>query len=185
MHPEQRRRVNLTAIHLDLTERTVSFQAGEETVGKVTLAPQGIIFEAFPTVDELPHLADEAEVVTGELVASEEATNQESRVEREGRVTLSGRLKTKPRAGKPDRRGNPTAWARFAAHVEGEDGPHLYSATFHRHTAKIALGLERDAALTVEGYAHPSRDPAGTRLDTLSVVNLVAYPGQGDGETEP
>ena len=181
--------VVLTGIHLDLTERSVTFEAGAEVVGKLTLAAEGILFEAHPGRDAISAAAG-AEVVAGELVDGESSAStptadrpehgkQAAHAELEGRVTLAGRLKTKPREGKPDRRGNPTAWARFAAHVEGEDGPHLYSATFHRHTAPIALTLEKDAPLTVDGYAHPSRDPSSTRLDTLSVVNLVAYPGKG------
>ena len=188
----QRGRVVLTGIHLDLTEHSVTFEAGEQVVGKLTLAAEGILFEAHPGRDAISAAAG-AEVVAGELVDGESSAStpaedrpeqpehgeQAAHAELEGRVTLAGRLKTKPREGKPDRRGNPTAWARFAAHVEGEDGPHLYSATFHRHTAAIALTLDKDAPLTVDGYAHPSRDPAGTRLDTLSVVNLVAYPGKG------
>lgn len=44
----------------------------------------------------------------------------------------------------------------FAAHVEGEQGPHDLIASFHRHTARIALGLGRDGQITVEAYAHPS-----------------------------
>ncbi len=165
----------LTSIHLDLTEYSISFQVGEETVGKLILAPEGILFEAHPSSVGMPA---STEVVPGELVGPEISASTEQRVEHEGRVTLSGRLKTKPREGKPDRRGNPTAWARFAAHVEGEDGPHVYSATFHRHTARIALTLGRNDPVTIEGYAHPSRDPSGTRLDTLSVINLAAYPGK-------
>ena len=193
-----RGRVVLTGIRLDLTERSIAFEAGAEVVGKLTLAPEGILFEAPPPAGSFLEPGAAAEVVTGELVDDETPTTtagedrpeqpepgeQSPRTELEGRVTLAGRLKTTPREGKPDRRGNPTAWARFAAHVEGEDGPHLYSATFHRHTAAIALTLEKDAPITVDGYAHPSRDPAGTRLDTLSVVNLVAYPGKGKRAAE-
>ena len=183
-------RVALTGIRLDLAARSVSFEAGEQVVGKLTLAPEGILFEAHPSLGSILQAGESAAVVAGELLDGEtpatipvedgpEQGEQTARAEMEGRVTLAGRLKTKPREGKPDRRGNATAWARFAAHVEGEEGPHLYSATFHRHTAAIALSLDKDTPVTVDGYAHQSRDPAGTRLDTLSVVNLVAYPGKG------
>jgi len=48
--------------------------------------------------------------------------------------------------------------------------------TFHRHTARIALGLAADAQLTVEGYPHVSENPQ--RSDTFSVINIVAYPGK-------
>jgi len=194
----QRERVVLTGIRLDLTEHSVTFEAGVEVVGKLTLVPEGILFEAHPPAGSLIGSGVATDVVAGEVVESEtsasapaanrsespESGEQTPRAEQEGRVTLTGRLKTKPREGKPDRRGNATAWARFAAHVDGEEGPHLYSATFHRHTAAIALTLEKDAPITVDGYAHPSPDPASTRLDTLSVVNLVAYPGKGQRTQE-
>src|SRR5205809_507993 len=104
-----------------------------------------------------------------------------SKEKKEAPLTLTGRLKTQPRDGRPDAKGNPTAWARLAVHEEGRDDAHLYSATFHRHTARIALSLTKDAQVTVQGYAHTSDDPR--RMDTLSVVNLVAYPGKPDKGT--
>jgi hypothetical protein len=54
----------------------------------------------------------------------------------------------------------------------------MYSATFHKHTAKIALALDADAAVTVQGYPHESDDPGSRRMDTLSVINLLDYPGR-------
>ena len=173
-------RVTLSGIHLNLDERSITFEADRQPVARVTLAPEGVIFEAIPPTDG-PTLPAEtmAEIPTS---ATPEPT---PRREPEPRSVLPGKLKTKPRAGKPDRRGNPTAWARFAAHIEGEDEAHLFSATFHRHTAKIALTLERNDPLTIEGYAHPSTDPAGTRLDSFSVINLVAYPGKGERAEAP
>ena len=65
--------------------------------------------------------------------------------ERESTVTLTGRLKAKLREGKLDRSGHPTAYARFAAHAQGEDGPHVFMATFHRGAANQPLNLNKEA----------------------------------------
>ena len=166
-------RIILSGVHLNLDERSITFEADQQPVAKVSLAPEGVIFETIPPAD-LPTLPAE----TIAEIAEPADEPPEERREPESRTVLPGKLKTKPREGKPDRRGNPTAWARFAAHIDGEDEAHLYSATFHRHTAKIALTLERNDPLTIEGYAHPSRDPESKRLDTFSVINLIAYPGK-------
>jgi hypothetical protein len=96
--------------------------------------------------------------------------------EREKTITLSGKLKSKPQPGKNDRSNNPTAYANFAAHVEGEKAAHDYVATFHRHTRGIALKLPVEAQITVTDYPHPSDTPK--RKDTFSVVNIVDYPGK-------
>ena len=64
-----------------------------------------------------------------------------------------------------------------ATRVLGE-GPYLYSATFHRHTAEIVLSLPKEAQITVQGYIHPSGDPTGKRMDTCPVINLLSYPGK-------
>lgn len=100
----------------------------------------------------------------------------EATSEKEHTVTLTGRLKSTPKPGRTDRSGKPTAWARVAVHDEGQDEPHLYLATFHRHTAPIALGLKAGAQITVEGYPHVSTDPK--RSDTLSVITMPQYPGK-------
>lgn len=99
-------------------------------------------------------------------------------IEKAKTTTLQGKLKSKPSEGRPDARGNTTAWARFAAHEEDRDGAHLYSTTFHKHTAGIALSLDNNAPLTVQGYLHEQDDPGSRRLDTLSVINVIDYPGK-------
>jgi hypothetical protein len=96
--------------------------------------------------------------------------------EREKTITLSGKLKSKPQPGKNDRNNKPTAYADFAAHVEGEEKAHDYVATFHRHTRGIELRLPTEAQITVTGYPHPSNKPR--RKDTFSVMNIVDYPGK-------
>lgn len=143
----------VTEIRLNLAERSVTFDVEGRPAVRFTLGPEGLTLQRG----------------LGPL-EPETAPMEEAR----RTVTLTGRLTAKPRQGKADRSGNPTAYARFAAHVEGEDHPHDYIATFHRHTARIALSLERDARITVEGYPHPSGSEK--RLDTLSVVNVLNWP---------
>jgi hypothetical protein len=90
-------------------------------------------------------------------------------------IVVSGRIKSPVQAGKPDRNGKPTAWARMAVYEEGED-PHLYLASFHKHTTKLALRMFPEDPLTVEGYPHPSTQEG--KLDTFSVINIVSSLGQ-------
>lgn len=152
--------ITVTTIHIDLKERIVSFEHEGEEIAKVSFANEGVVFvrgdqESLPASSE-----------TGPKAAKES----------EPRVVLTGRLKTKLREGRPDRNGRPTAYGKFAAHVEGEDQAQMYIATFHRHTTKIALSLPRDVQITVDGYPHESNSPK--RLPTFSVINLVDYPGK-------
>lgn len=147
----------ITGIHLNLVERTLTFDVDGRPGVSLRLASYGLTLESTLAMS------------SGSEPASE-AMDEAQRT-----VTLSGRLKTAPKPGRPDRSGNPTTYARFAAHVEGEDDAHDYVATFHRHTASLALRLRKEDQLTVEGYAHPSS--GARRLDTFSVVNLIKYPG--------
>jgi len=151
--------VPLTAIHINLKEQAIEFEDQYGTIARLNISPLGVILES------------ELVSARGPYAQAEPAGR-----EREPTVVLTGRLKSKHREGKVDRSGRPTAYARFAAHQEGEEDAHYYLATFHRHTANIALSLPKDAQITVEGYPHPS----GTekRMDTFSVVNIVSYPGK-------
>lgn len=162
----------LTAIHIDLQQRSVTLEGAARPAIRLSWSPRGVLYELLAPPGEAT--SSPASPITERAVECLISPTQE----KEPTVTLTGRLKSQPRAGRPDARGNPTAWARFAAHDEATDALKLYSVTFHRHTAKIALGLERNAQVTVQGYAHPSNDPAGKRLDTLSVINIVSYPGK-------
>ncbi len=103
------------------------------------------------------------------------APNRASK-EKQTTVTVTGTLQTTPRTGNSDAKGHQTAWALVAAHVEGEESPHLYSATFHRQAVKTALGLPRDAQVTIKGYAHPKQ--GDQRNDTFSVIAIIEYPGK-------
>jgi hypothetical protein len=159
----------LSSVYIDLQERSITFTADEQAT-KLVLISSGILYQQLPGA---AITARSVEKLVGEF---EEEGSDDPISEREPTVTLSGKLKSKPRQGRADGRGNPTAWARFAGHEEGRKEAHFYLATFHRHTADIALSLPVDAALTVQGYVHPSPQPG--RLDTLSVVNIVRYPGK-------
>ncbi len=166
-------RAPLRSIHVDLAERSITFSTDTQAT-KLLLTPQGILYQLLQgvaiTERAVERLVDEADQDGEEDTAS---------AEREPTVTLSGRLKSKPKQGRADGRGNPTAWARFAAHEEGRKEAHFYLATFHRHTAEIALRLPLDAAITVQGFPHPRS--AADRMDTLSVVNIVRYTGKPRG----
>jgi hypothetical protein len=161
-------RVQVTGIHVNLVDRSITLEANDQTIGRLSLTPMGLIFEAKPPPLPPAPLTSPVDEAADSLSASSE--------EREPTVVLSGKLKSKPKEGRPDSRGNPTAWARLAVHDEGVDGAHLFGATFHRHTARIALGLSRDASLTVEAYVHANDE--ANRLDTLSVINILDYPGK-------
>src|SRR3990172_4097015 len=101
----------LSAIHIDLKERSITFEAENKTVAKLALAASGTLY--FHSVDqaraEEPALADPPETKATPAVQ-----------ERHPTITVTGRLKTKPREGNPDARGNRTVFARLAVHQEGE-----------------------------------------------------------------
>jgi len=173
--------IPLTGIYLDIPSRTVAFATETEVVASLRLTETGIVFEARQhsghtmLVPEMETVASPAAVEP-----APEARRDVSMVETEKpkAVTLQGKLKSKPREGRPDSRGHATSWARFAAHEEESEGAHLYSATFHKHTAAIARRLDKDMPLTVQGFPHQTDDPGSKRMDTLSVINLLDYPGK-------
>jgi hypothetical protein len=170
--------IPFTDIHINLTDQTITLKKEEEVVatlvfeGKLPAAgviflgsqPQGLLDSPF---DEEPETS---------VSPTSPASTSDAAKEREKTVTLSGKLKSKPQPGKNDRSNKPTAYADFAAHVEGEKDAHYYVATFHRHTRGIALKLPIEAQITVSGYPHPSNKPR--RKDTFSVVNILDYPGK-------
>jgi hypothetical protein len=164
--------IPFTDIHINLADQTITLKKEEEVVATLVfegkLPAEGVIF--FPNQPQAlldSPFAEEAEVPVSPASPAKE---------REKTITLSGKLKSKPQAGKPDRSGKPTAYADFAAHVEGEKDAYYYVATFHRDTRQIALALPKEAQITVTGYPHPSNK--ATRKDTFSVVNIVDYPGK-------
>jgi hypothetical protein len=146
--------------------------AKEGALAALRLTSQGIVFQFGESVSAQSDRSAAAIPTPSENVAPG------AEAERDKPLTLQGKLKGAPKLGRPDAKGNKTAWARFAAHDADREGAHLYSATFHRHTADIALGLESGASLTLQGYPHEQSDPASKRMDTLSVINVLDYPGK-------
>jgi hypothetical protein len=172
--------IPFTDIHINLQEQTITLKKEEEVVATLVFAGKlpaaGVIF--FPSQEQPLPVTTEATSAVAEALpqALEPVSPASPAKEREKTITLSGKLKSQPKPGKPDRSGKPTAFADFAAHVEGEKDAHYYVATFHRHTRDIAAKLPTEAPITVTGYPHPSHSPQ--RKDTFSVVNIVEYPGK-------
>jgi hypothetical protein len=174
-------RIALTRVEFDIAGRSITLEAGDKPIARLTFSSGTIYFQT-PALSLSGDAISTAELPGGipspddAPVAEDRTIDAEVSQERERPVVLSGRLKSKPREGRPDGRGNPTAWARLAAHEDGDEKARLYSTTFHRHTARIALGLDLNAPITVQAYRHLYDDPE--RMDTLSVINIVAYPGK-------
>ncbi len=168
--------IPFTDIHINLTDQTITLKKEDAVVATLVfegkLPAEGVIF--FP--NRLQTLPASAESVPQAIEAVSPTSASDAAKEREKTITLFGKLKSQPKPGKPDRSGKPTAYADFAAHVEGEKDAHYYVATFHRHTRQIALTLSKEAQITVNGYPHPNNSPR--RKDTFSVVNILDYPGK-------
>jgi hypothetical protein len=163
MPKEQEADVPLSAIHINLSERSITFEADDKPVAKLTFSSGTIYFNTPKENDDLPATAQELPQTPADQ-------------EKEKTITLTGKLLTKPKEGRKDRSNKPTAYARFAAHEEGQEGAHIYLASFHRAAANIALNLNKDVQITVNGYPHLSED--AKRMDTLSVINIIQYPGK-------
>lgn len=168
--------IRLTGIHINLIDQVVTLEAADGKTAKLSFGQPKTLFEAHQEL--IPQLPAEADEPAPEPEVP--ATQPETR-EKQPTVVLSGRLRTKPKEGRPDNQGRATAWGRLAVHEDGAEQAHLFSATFHRRTAAIALGLDRGAQLTVEGYPHAG-DAARKRLDTLSVIAVHQYPGKPESQ---
>lgn len=168
---------HLEAVNIDLRNKAVEVQAEGGTKIRFTYTPRGVLMQLTlgseaslsPTDDVVgpPVVEAPAEPASGAPAAAKPKNPAE---------VMSGKLQTTPTDGRPDGRGRPTAWARFLAHRDGDDGALLISATFHNRTRDIALGLDAGDTITAQGYYHPSRDPQ--RLPTFSVFHLMNYPGK-------
>jgi hypothetical protein len=157
----------LKSAHLDFEGRRLFLLRSDETVLRFSLTDKGILSEILrpQTLEEPISQVPPCEAQTDDVATPAKKT-----------VTLTGKLKSKPQEGRLDRNQKPTAWARLAVHLEGEEQAKMFLASFHRHTRAIALGLSEGDQVTVEGYPRPSADPA--RMDSLSVFNIPAYPGK-------
>lgn len=175
----ERSPVPLRAIHINLESRAVIFEAQNGLSTQITLSPEGLLYALIQ-----PPLRSERAVEQPLPDGPAEALAPGPRAEKASSTVVTGRLKTQPKEGRPDNQGHPTAWARLAVHEEGLPSAHLYSATFHRASRRIALTLAVNDQITVEGYPHPSGDPAEKRLDTLSIFRFLNYPGQPARDVE-
>lgn len=170
--PKEQEGIPLTAIHIDLKDRSITFEAEDQMATRLTFFPEGIFYQLLGSRSITQRSVDKL------ITQSAEPLPPSGSREKEPTVTVTGRLKTEPKPGKPDRSGNPTAYARLAVHEEGRADAYLYLATFHRHTTAIALSLPKDAQITVQGYPHFNDNPSTKRLDTFSVINMPHYPGK-------
>jgi hypothetical protein len=162
--------LRLTGIHINFVDAVVTLEAQNGRKARLSFASAATTLS--PASDTPEELA-----APGESGWPEQDPALQESHEKQQTVTLSGRLRTKPKGGHPDRQGRPTAWAQLAVQEEGADQAHLYSATFYRATAAIALGLPRGAEVTVAGYPRAG-DPASKRLDALAILVLHQYPGK-------
>jgi hypothetical protein len=168
----ERTGIPFTDIHINLTDQTITLKKEDEVVATLVFegkmpAAAVIFFGSQPHALLDSPFDEEAETPVSPTSAGKE---------REKTATLTGKLKSKPQPGRNDTSEKPTAYADFAAHVEGEEQAHYYKATFHRRTRDIALKLPVEAQITVFGYPHPRNSSRST--DTFSVVNIVDYPGK-------
>jgi len=179
----------LSSIHIDLEERFIETLTQDGIAIRFTFSPEGV-FQQLLQHGSLegaarrllsasqPETEGDPNAMTDAGVESPAPATQEASAPREKQpaLVLPGRLQTTPMDGRPDGRGKPTAWARFLAHMDGQEGATLLSATFHNRTRDIALALTDGDAITAQGYLHPSRNPE--RLSTFSVFHLIKYPGK-------
>jgi hypothetical protein len=124
--------ITFTDVHYNLTEQTVTFKKEDEVVATIVfegkLPAAGVIFFGSHPQVLLDSPFDEER--------EEPVSPPSAPKEREETATLTGRLKSKPKPGRNDRSGKPTAYADFAAHVEGEKDVHYYKATKRRFTGR-------------------------------------------------
>jgi hypothetical protein len=177
------RPVPLRSIHIDLYERSITFEAEGETATRLTFSPGGVLYELLGETALLTQAAkklrswslrnqqssEEAPPETVPTPSTAQAHEGSSSTKEKSPTTvLPGKLQTKPKEGNPDRHGKPTAWAQFLAHVEGREAATLLSTSFHGRTREIALQLNAGDHLTAQGYLHlRPEDPVNPRLSTL------------------
>lgn len=94
-------------------------------------------------------------------------------------ATLTGKLQTKPLEGMLDTYGQPTAWARLA--VAEDEATHSYVVVFHDAAAPIALSLERDTSITVQGHLQRHDRLSPHLMDTVSVTRIHKHSGPSKG----
>jgi hypothetical protein len=154
-----------------LLSQAVSQRAAvlKDDVVSATKSPQVLLESAAPA----PEPASEA---AAEPAPTNPETPVASSKKRENQYLLTGRLKSKPVEGKPDGRGRPTAYARFAAHLDGSEEAWMLSTSFLAATRRIALELASNDLVTLEGYVNKNPDPE--KMDRYNVFRFLNYPGK-------
>jgi len=156
----------ITSFLVDLKHKKVLGFTDEHEVIRMQLTDIGVILEI---IDASP--------IARPTVESEEAKNpQPEQGEKDPVSIYTGKIKGYVRAGRPDGSGKPTAWARVAVHEDGVEEAKMLSTSFHRHTADIALRLQPDSQITMQGYLHKNDDPE--KMDSFRVFHLIDYPGK-------
>jgi hypothetical protein len=147
--------------------------------------------EASPLLDDSPsHQVEHPSLVTVPAASATDAQPGAPQAEAASATTsaaerdpakgeqrqFTGRLKADPKEGRPDSNGLPTAWAPLAAHQDGSDEALMLSASFHKATRRIALGLHAGDQITVRGFHYTNPDPQ--RMASLRVFMFIHYPGK-------
>jgi hypothetical protein len=166
----------IKTIVIEPREGTLSLVNENEDIIKFVMTPEGIRYSYL----QAGALTDRSvEKAMGQI---EMETPQQEDKEKTPVSTFTGKLKGDVKPGRVDSRGNPTSWGKIAVHEEGRDTAKMLSATFHRHTAELALRFKDQDLLTIQGYLRENSDPA--RMDLISVFNVVDYPGKPKSQTE-
>lgn len=165
------------AIHYYAPHKRFVIEVAGGPVFTLTHSPDGVFYQLLDTAS----ITDRSVEQLATELEDERATDEEQAGQRRAPTSvLSGRLQGRAKEGRADSRGRPTAWARFLAHIEGQDGATLLSTTFHGRTRDIAMGLPEDSSITAQGYLRlvASSDPENRRLSTFSVIHLLQFPGK-------
>ena len=184
MSQESEPTIRLREIRIDLRRQFIQLETEDGAAIRYSLTPQslrlqlmqGQRIEAVSAPGEAPD--DQAEEGTGDQQQPVEQSASPPAREKQPTLRLSGKLQSQPVEGRLDRHQKPTAWARFLAHMDGQDGASLLLATFHGRCREIALGLNEGDPITGQGYYHPVKDPGSDRLSTFSIFHLISYPGK-------
>src|SRR5437016_5993357 len=129
MASEQEKGHLLKSIHIDLAERSILFEAADQTHTKLTLTPEGIVYSA----SHLPRLPDTP------AAPDAHTTPLQNAKETEETIAVSATLLDQPRLGHPDRSGRPTCFALLeSASEESPEEKKTYAASFTRDTFEQA-----------------------------------------------
>src|SRR4051794_3127682 len=98
--------IPLSGVHLDLVERSITFEASHKPIAKVVFSSGTLYFQT-PSEGRAEHPLTGEQLPAGALAPAEDSPltddvpTAEAR-ERETTIILSGRVKSKPREGRPD-----------------------------------------------------------------------------------